>query len=113
MPHIVIEYSPDEGNDFSEEHLMDVAHQTSMASELFAEADIKVRVQPYSAALVAGKKGRFLHAIIYLIEGRDAATKKALTTAMHDAFRGLAPNYESISVDARDLARDIYVKSML
>ena len=43
MPHIVIEYTPDESNDFSVEHLMREAHQAALASGLFDETAIKVR----------------------------------------------------------------------
>lgn len=111
MPHIVIEYTPHESNDFSVEHLMAEAHQAALATGLFDEAAIKVRVKAYDQALVGGRHALMMHVLIYLIEGRDAATKKALTQAVHDALEPLVPTYASVSVDARDLARDVYVKS--
>lgn len=110
MPHLVIEYTST-GETPSVKDLMRKAHQAALESGLFEESAIKVRVKAYDAALVGGKEARFAHVLIYLIEGRDAATKKALTQAVHAALAPCFSGFQSISVDARDLEKAVYTKT--
>lgn len=111
MPHVVIEYTDDLQKPCDELLLMEEAHQTALSSGLFGENTIKVRLKKFDTAFVAGKRDRFVHVTIYLIDGRDIETKKQLATLMHSKMAGIFPSYASISVDVRDLDRRIYTKS--
>lgn len=110
MPHFVIEYTAAE-NTPSPTALMQITHDAAVSSGVFAESAIKVRVKSYDAAMVGGVEAKFAHVLIYLIEGRDAATKKALTEAVHAALAPCFNGFQSISVDARDLEKAVYTKT--
>ncbi len=110
MPHLVIEYSEGVEKQVSEEKMMACAHAAAVESGLFGVGDIKVRAYPCSHYLIAGKAAHFVHISIYLLSGRDAPTKKALTTGVVSAFEGLGLNVASLSVDARDMDREVYSK---
>jgi len=110
MPHIIIEHTSSEQLT-DQAALMQTVHAAAMASGLFGEKAIKIRVKSYDAALIGGVAADFAHITIYLIEGRDNATKKQLTEVLHQALLKHFKNYDSISVDARDLTKAVYTKT--
>lgn len=110
MPHIIIEHTSSEQLT-DQAGLMQTVHTAAMASGLFDEKAIKIRVKAYDAALIGGVAADFAHITIYLIEGRDTATKKQLTEVLHQALLKHFKNHDSISVDARDLTKAVYTKT--
>lgn len=113
MPHFVVERTKVGSTGPNVSTLSAEIHRAAVATGVFDEKTIKVRVQEFDEALVAGKPASFMHVTIYLIDGRDKPTKKRLATAVHDCLRGLSPEVTSVSVDVRDLDREIYTKSQL
>lgn len=111
MPHLVIEYTADAKAEITNEDLMVAVHWAAVSTGIFEENAIKVRVKQYTSAFVAGRNDTFVHVTIYLIDGRDNETKKRLTQTVHDRLTALFPDYASVSVDARDLDREVYTKS--
>lgn len=110
MPHLIIEHTKHEGTTDTPT-LMKAAHDAALSTGLFTEQAIKVRVKTYDAALIGGKPANFAHLTIYLIEGRDAATKKHLTETLHQMLLVHFGDYQSVSVDARDLEKAVYTKT--
>ena len=113
MPHLIVEATEQTLENVSNSDLMHKMHATALATGLFDEKAIKVRVRTYEAALIVGKPDQFVHVTVYLIDGRDKPTKKKLATAVHDEIRAICPNAASVSVDVRDLDREVYSKSSL
>ena len=111
MPHLIVEATGQTIEALPNGELMQKLHATALATDLFDEKSIKVRVRPYETALIAGKPDDFVHVTIYLIDGRDKATKKRLALKVHDEVRALCPSCASVSVDVRDLDREVYTKS--
>ena len=111
MPHLVIEYTSSDGIEITDEDLMTAAHWAAVSTGIFEESAIKVRAKQYASAFVGGRHADFVHVTIYLIDGRDNETKKILTQTVHDRLASLFPGYASVSVDARDLDREVYTKS--
>lgn len=111
MPHIIVEYTRDGKTDIDVLTLMNDLHLSALSTKLFTEKAIKVRVKEYDAALVAGKQANFAHITIYLIDGRDDQAKKGLTERLHETLRMHFADYDSVSVDARDLSRATYTKT--
>ena len=110
MPHLIIEHSEDLTHTFDTKALMQCAHNAAVESGLFGLSDIKVRAYPCANALIAGNESSFLHVTIYLLSGRTAETKKALTTLVLNEFAKLGLDVSSLSVDARDMDREVYSK---
>jgi 5-carboxymethyl-2-hydroxymuconate isomerase len=113
MPHLIIEHTPLTESGVALPEMMQAVHSAAFSTGIFNESDIKIRAQEYEAALIGGKQNSFIHVLIYLISGRDRDTKKRLTEAVHRAVRDQFPAIASISVDARDLDREVYTKSMI
>lgn len=111
MPHAVIEYSSDLNSNIEIASLMQAIHKQLLESGQFGEKDIKVRAYPCDHALVAGQKANFIHITIYMLSGRTAAIKKEITKGVLDVLHGLRVSAASLSVDARDLDRDVYSKT--
>lgn len=112
MPHLVIEYSRELEEEMPPANMMRLAHKIAFESGQFGEDDIKVRPLPFDHVMVGGREDSFLHISLYLLSGRDTSTKKALTLALEQAFRKRLPDAASISVDARDMDRESYSKSL-
>ncbi|MCK0069926.1 5-carboxymethyl-2-hydroxymuconate Delta-isomerase [Kordiimonas laminariae] len=110
MPHLVIEHSSDIAEGADVNTLMQTAHAGAVESGLFGLNDIKVRAYPCPQSLIGGEKNSFLHITIYLLSGRSQETKKALTTLVLDKFTKLGLDVSSLSVDARDMDREVYSK---
>jgi len=110
MPHFIVEYSRSLEADAEPQAMLAAAHEVAVASGQFGETDIKVRLYPVDHALVAGKPDRALHITCYLLSGRDAPTKKALTEALVRRFEPLVPAARSISANAIDMDRETYTK---
>ena len=108
MPHLVIAYSQDIEQDYSIESLMNHTYQAAVRSELFSPERIKVRAKPYEYSLVGGENKPFAHTTVYLLSGRDKDQKISLAQLVREAQQKLLTSVETVSVDVRDLDRDIY-----
>ena len=112
MPHIIIEYSENLEQDLDINLLMKTSHEAAFSSGLFGEADIKVRVYRCDNSLVAGQTASTISILVRLLAGRDAAAKKALTQVIHDAVKSMGMDVNSLSVEAVDMERESYSKSV-
>lgn len=110
MPHAVIEYSAHLEETFDINLLMEAVHKALLHSGEFGEKDIKVRLYPCHHSLVGGKPAGFVHCLVYLLSGRSGETKKSIASSILAAMRNEGVKATSISVDMRDLDRDIYAK---
>lgn len=113
MPHFVIECSDGARPEVDTYTFAQQIHMVALDSGLFNEKAIKVRIVPSANSLVAGEPDEFVHVTIYLIDGRDKATKKQLATSVHEMIRNRCSSVASVSVDVRDLDREIYTKSQI
>lgn len=110
MPHAVIEFSRELEAAVDLGVVMTSVHNAMLESGEFGEKDIKIRMYPCDHALVAGTSQNFVHSTIYLLSGRSKSVKKALTERVLGALMSHGLQAASISVDARDLDRDVYSK---
>lgn len=116
MPHAVIEYSqtlsqrPDGP---SGSQLVEVVFEGALASGLFDRKDIKCRALPYNDYCVAGDQRDFVHVVVYLLDGRDKDQKKHLSQSVFDQLKSLIKKDCSLTVDVRDIQRDIYCKDQI
>ena len=110
MPHFIIECSSKVYHEIVSQDLMNDVHQEVVASELFDEANIKVRIRHYEDYLSAGKPGDFIHVIGYIMGGRTTEQKKMLGERVHQKIKAFASNVPAISVDIRDMDPQTYQK---
>lgn len=112
MPHAIIEYSAHLEELFDTNLLMEAVHKALLHSGEFGEKDIKLRLYPCHQSMVGGKPADFVHCLVYLLSGRSKETKKSIASSVLAAMRNEGVKAASISVDIRDLDRDIYVKHL-
>jgi len=90
--------------------LVTKAHQGAIDSGLFSTADIKTRAYPAAHYIVAEGNKLFVHVTLYLLEGRTVAQKQHLSEALSKSLLPLLKSGQHLSIDIRDLLRDIYKK---
>lgn len=103
MPHCVLEYNADLASKVSVDQLMDKVFGAMLAAELFAAKDIKVRAQSFAHHRSGANYQNFLHVNIYLLPGRSAEQKQALSDVVLAGLQCLAIASTEISVQAIEL----------
>ncbi|GHB27816.1 5-carboxymethyl-2-hydroxymuconate isomerase [Pseudovibrio japonicus] len=110
MPHAIIECSKDVLKLHSSQTLCEEVHKVTFASNLFGERDIKVRLLPFEDYLAGGKREDFIHITAYILAGRTTDQKAKLSSSILERMSDLFPQVEFITVDVRDIDREIYAK---
>lgn len=112
MPHLIIEYSDNISAEVHSTHVITHAHEVMINSGLFSLSDIRTRSHMTQDYLVGekGKNGSFLHAIVYLMEGRTPGQKHKLSATLCEKIAECLPNIDRLSVDVRELDKSVYQK---
>lgn len=113
MPHAVIDYSENMHADVQSCGVTRLVHDALTQSGLFQPQDIKTRAHSVRDFWVGakGQEGRFIHVILYLLEGRTMDKKQSLSQAVLDKLVAVLKNVDSITVDVRELVKDTYRKA--
>ncbi len=109
MPHFVIDCSEPILDLLDPEILLQEVHKTAVASTLFDEADIKVRLNPFKEHyIVGGKKDNFIHVFANIMEGRTTEQKANLSKLIVSKLKGFFPEVPIISINIRDFEKATY-----
>lgn len=108
MPNFILESNAGLLDAGQKKEAIRAIHDTAMASGLFRQQDIKVRIREYAESLVAGEPGDFLHVFAHMLEGRSDEQKTALARAVVTTLKALHPEVPSISIHTRDVSRSGY-----
>lgn len=113
MPHLIVEYSANITDNVKRTKLLNHAHNAMLDCGVFTvAADVKSRAYAADDFAVgeAGTAQSFIHARIYLLEGRTPEQKAAAVDAVFAALQTHGAYASQISVDIRDMGRDTYCK---
>jgi len=117
MPHIILEYSANVVDEIEERALLRDLNRELTEAGPFRLEDVKSRVYRTEHFSVAGGDEReaFAHLALYILEGRDAETRRAAGERMLDVLqrafaRSLAELRCQLTVEIREMARDNYFK---
>ena len=115
MPHFVIDCSENILNLQQPEKIMQEVHRTACNTNLFDEADVKVRLNPFKENyLVGGKKENFIHVFANIMEGRSTEQKANLSKQIISQLNVLFPNVPFVAINIRDFEKATYCnKSMI
>ena len=108
MPHFIIECSETVKDTISELDLLKEIHHVANASGLFEEADIKVRMNPYSTYLVGGEKKDFVHVFASVMGGRSTVQKAELSKAIVHKLKAIFPDIPFIAMNVDDFEKATY-----
>lgn len=115
MPHFVIDCSKDILDLQNPNSVLSQVHNDANNSGLFDEADIKVRLNPFTDYyLVGGKETSFIHVFANIMEGRTTEQKANLSKQIVAGLKILFPNVPFIAINIRDFEKATYCnKSMI
>lgn len=113
MPHFVIDYSRDVEVRFDINKVMQIAHDSGVASGVMQADDIKVRARPYDFYRLMNEGDSFLHVTVFLLDGRTNEQKEHVALILRENLQSLLIDVTSISVDIRDMNRLAYKKRIL
>ena len=119
MPHLVLEYSANVLDEPDLDLVLRRLHEAMTTTGPFDLANVKSRVVRHERFRVAdGAPDRaFVHLTVSVLAGRDGAalraTAEALLAVLHEAFpRARAERRCDLTVQIREMRRDLYVKSV-
>lgn len=108
MPHFVIDCSESVLATTSEEAVITQIHEVAVASGLFAENDIKVRMRPFGTYLVSGKKTDFIHVFGSIMQGRTEEQRAALSRAIVSKLKATFPEVPFIAMNVDEFEKSTY-----
>ncbi|QNL49173.1 5-carboxymethyl-2-hydroxymuconate Delta-isomerase [Olivibacter sp. SDN3] len=108
MPHFIIDCSANVLTQVSEPEILTAVFDASIASGLFIEEDIKVRVNPYVRYEVGGKKTDFIHVFRYILAGRTEEQKADLSQRVVKTLIGLFPAIDFIASSVDEFTKAGY-----
>ena len=87
MPHIILEYSSNLGDDASLAHLLDSLHAALGDTESFESERIKSRAVRCDTYHVSTERRGFVHATVLFSPGRPDALRRQLARRLLDIMR--------------------------
>lgn len=108
MPHFVIDCSATVLNQQPPEAIMRAVYITAEMTGLFANDDIKVRINPFTHFLLDEGKEDFIHVFAYIMQGRNTEQKRDLSKQIIITLKGMLPEVPIISINITDFEKATY-----
>jgi 5-carboxymethyl-2-hydroxymuconate isomerase len=94
--------------------IMRAVYEVAEATHLFAENDIKVRINPYTHFKLSADKKDFIHIFGYIMEGRSTEQKAELSEKIITRLNEMFPGISILSMNISEFEKDAYCnKAML
>ena len=106
MPHFIVDCSQSILTHHDEDTINEQIHHT--ANALFAEHEIKVRVNPFSRYLVGNMQHEFIHVFGHIMEGRTSLQKAKPSKAIVTKLTQLFPDIDNIAMNVSDFEKATY-----
>lgn len=110
MPHCVIEYSEELGNEVESEHLMYLVYQGALSTYLFEPEDIKIRAIPFEYCPSGSIKQNFIHVTVKILSGRNLEQRTKLSESVLFELRKISLSSVSLTVDIYEIEKTSYAK---
>ncbi|MBL0145528.1 MAG: 5-carboxymethyl-2-hydroxymuconate Delta-isomerase [Chitinophagaceae bacterium] len=108
MPHFIIDCSQNILTKKNPDEIMQVVYDTAEATGLFAQGDIKVRINPFVYYKLGDKKEAFMHVFANIMEGRSTEQKSNLSKQIITQLKLMFPDVPIISINIRDFEKATY-----
>ena len=92
---------------------MQAVYDTAEATGLFAENDIKVRINPYKYYRLGKTKKHFIHIFANIMEGRTAEQKAYLSRKIIETLNKMFPSVSILSINIREFEKATYCNKSL
>jgi 5-carboxymethyl-2-hydroxymuconate isomerase len=113
MPHFVIDCSENILRIKTPDEIMQAVYDEAEATGLFADGDIKVRINPFRHYKSGPGKNAFIHIFGNIMEGRNTEQKAALSNAVISSLTRMFPDVPIISMNIQDFEKATYCNRYL
>ena len=110
MPHVIIEYTDDVVASRQARALVDAVFDAVVSAGLFNTGNIKLRTIPIKHYRLGSDRQGFIHVQCRIRRGRSEEQKKALTTEILSAIKGLSLGVSVVTVEVIDMDAASYAK---
>lgn len=109
MPHFLLHTTQATISLEKEDGFLRAIHEEAVASGLFAEGDIKVRIERFEKSMVGGEINRpFAHVFGYIMQGRTTEKKAALSRSIVARLTEMLPEVSAIAMNVEDFEAATY-----
>jgi len=108
MPHFIIDCSENVIRLKSADEIMQEVFNSALSTDLFAESEIKVRINPFTYYNNGNSLDDFIHVFGYIMEGRDVNQKARLSRAIVSKLNKILPEVPVISINIKDFEKASY-----
>lgn len=113
MPQFIIDCSEEIIKLKTPEEIMEVVYRVAEDTGLFADGDIKVRINPFKYFKLGPNKNNFIHIFGNIMEGRTISQKSDLSTKMIQKLKIMFPDVPIISMNIREFEKATYCKKSM
>jgi 5-carboxymethyl-2-hydroxymuconate isomerase len=113
MPHFIIDCSESIIQQKSPDEIMQTVYDAAESTGLFADNDIKVRLQPYAYYKLGKDKKDFIHIFGNIMEGRTTEQKANLSKQIIVQLNNLFPNISILSINISEFEKATYSNKAL
>ena len=108
MPHFIIDCSEDILKMKNPDEIMQAVYEVAEATQLFAENDIKVRINPYKHFKLGADKKNFIHIFGYIMEGRTTVQKADLSKKIITRLNEIFTDMSILSINISEFEKTTY-----
>lgn len=114
MPHFIIDCSKNVLSLTTEKELIKTIYNTTVASNLFAPEDIKVRITPFEQFCVGDRTQDYIHVFAHIMQGRTTEQRANLSKMVVEKLTNMFPKIDFIAMNVYEFEKDTYCnKAML
>ena len=113
MPHFIIDCSEDIINLRTPGEIMQAVYDAAESTGLFAEDDIKVRIDPYRHYKLGRGKKNFIHIFGNIMEGRTTEQRADLSRKIIETLNLMFPDVSILSMNITEFELATYCNKSL
>ncbi len=113
MPHFILDCSEHIIELKSPEEIITAVYNAAESTKLFAEGDIKVRINPFKYYTIGNTKDDFIHVFGNIIEGRNDKQKANLSRKIVSTLKSMFPDVPILSINIREFEKSSYIKKSM
>ncbi|HUZ58177.1 MAG TPA: 5-carboxymethyl-2-hydroxymuconate Delta-isomerase [Hanamia sp.] len=113
MPHFIIDCSENIIHQRTPDEIMQAVYDAAEATGLFAQDDIKVRINPYKYYKLGKTKKGFLHIFGSIMEGRSIEQKENLSRKIIEKLNQMFPEISFLSINIWEFEKATYCNKSL
>lgn len=108
MPHFIVECTERTIPDDQMDLVISVVHELAIESDLFNEADVKIRIRRTDNGWVGGEDQEFIHVFCHIMEGRSIEQRKTLSNSLVEGLANMFPQVSAVAANIYEFEKATY-----